>query len=160
MLVGIFTLTNMSAQESINYTDLSQAEVDKIVKSAWDVIKEFGPEYYRPGTSYTLSESIYESDGEYDCVSQNNGRKFLEILFPYDLHREMFEEWFLAAVFFWKDTKEPWKVTYGNGKSITFMKIPYKRMKLLKEHEIVPYQPDTVKMKKFKALRKETGLDY
>lgn len=160
MLAGIFTLTNMSAQESINYTDLPQAEVDKIVKSAWDVIKEFGPEYYRPETRYDLTEEPYEFDGKYDCVSQNNGRTYYAIFFSYDLHREMFEEAFLAAVFFWKDTKEPWKVTFGNGKSIIFMKIPYKRMKLLKEHEIVPYQPDTAKMKKFKTLRKETGLDY
>lgn len=145
-----------SDNESSNWTDMSKGKESYFVNKALELIKEYGPGYYRPNARFDIAENEYMQDGEYESVLQNNGRKYYIVGFFYDTQEEWFKDIFVASVRFWKDTEEPWNITFGNGKKILFLTEPYKASK--KKHEIVPFELDTLKMKRMERFMQRSRL--
>ncbi len=155
LIVGLcFSLNNVVAQSNgKNWTKMSKEKETYFVNKALELIKEFGPGYYRPNERYDIEEFEYKLDGKYDSVSQNNGRKYYTIGFFYDIQKEIFKNVFIASVRFWKDTEEPWNITFGNNQEVLFLTHPYKPTR--SKQEIVPFELDTLKMNEIKKIREE-----
>lgn len=145
-----------SDNESSNWTNMSKEKESYFVNKALELIKEYGPRYYRPNARFDIAENEYMQDVEYESVLQNNGRKYYIVGFFYDMQEERFKDIFVASVRFWKDTEEPWNITFGNGKKILFLTDPYRVSK--KKHEIVPFELDTFKMKRMEKYMKKSRL--
>lgn len=139
-----------------NWTDMSKETESRLVSKALELVKKYGPGYYRPEAKFDIVENEYSQDGKYEHVLQNNGRMYYIVSFLYDIHEEIFKSAFLASTRFWKDTEEPWNITFGNGQEVNFLIHPYKKEE--KAHKIVPFERDTLQMslmKKFMEERKK-----
>lgn len=157
-IVGLYLPTiHASAQldelTNQNWTDMSKKTESRLVNKALELVKEYGPGYYRPEAKFDIVENEFSQDGKYENVLQNNGRMYYIVSFLYDIHEEIFKSAFLASVRFWKDTEEPWSITFGNGQQVNFLMHPYKKGE--KAHKIVPFEQDTLRMNLMKKSMEE-----
>ncbi len=156
-LPTIHAAAQLDELKSRNWTDMSKETENRLINKALELVKKYGPGYYRPEAKFDIVENEYSLDGKYEHVLQNNGRMYYIVSFQYDIHEEIFKDMFLASVRFWKDTEEPWNITFGNGQEVNFLMHPYKKGE--KAHKIIPFERDTFQMrlmKKSMEKRKET----
>ncbi len=131
-------LENMNQEQRENY----------LIATSNEVIKTFGPDYYRDNQKPTISgpEKFCSGDKRTE-IAKNVGREYYIITYPYDKSKETLDFDFSSEVKIWKDTGEPLDVTFGNGHGKSFLFIPYKQQKMLDVNDKVPYQqaikPDT-----------------
>lgn len=125
-----------STQEEFDRADgVNRQVLDK----AYEAIRAFGPDYYRPEADYDIALRTYEQDGQYDSVSRNNGREYYFVTFTYDLNKERFKTLHLVAVSVWKDTGQPWHISFGNGQEMDFLTVPYEEARK-QPHTPVPLE--------------------
>ena len=122
---------------------------DYLVKCSREVIKHFGPGYYRefqkPEVSglHVLSDTIHS----YPELNRNLGRKYYTVIYPYDHSQEQLEWNYAAKVEIWDDGGEPKGALFGHGLGIHFGFGPYREWvkKGIQEDTIMPYEHYTIK---------------
>lgn len=119
--VVTFSLMGMSAQ-TVNLGKMNEKERNEyLVKLSKEVIKNFGPDYYRD-----LPPTIEEGKNDYLKGKDIEGREYYCVTFPYDKTKEILDFPYSAYVKIWKDTGEPFSVIFGNGWGRNFLQISYK----------------------------------
>lgn len=106
-----------------------------LVKKSIEVIKNFGPGYYREGAAPIISD--YTHSFFYDTkemltapeiepiLVKNNGRKYYEVICPYDTLTERLSWDFAAKIKIWEDDGQPIEVIFGNGIGVNFFARSY-----------------------------------
>ena len=150
LFVCAFSFLGMSAQ-TVNLGDMSEKSRNEyLVKLSKEVIKNFGPDYYRD-----LPPSIEEKKNDYLEGKDIEGREYYQVTFPYDRTKEILDFPYSAYVKIWKETGEPFVVIFGSGWGRNFLQVSYKEWveKGILETDKVKYQQ--VKYKKGEGLRVE-----
>lgn len=132
-----------------NFENMNQEQRENyLIETSKEVIKTFGPDYYRDNQQPVISgpEKFCSGDKRTE-ISKNVGREYYIVTFPYDKSKETLDFDFSSEVKIWKDTGEPLDITFGNGQGKSFLFISYKQQKMLDAENKVPYQqavkPDT-----------------
>lgn len=102
---------------------------DYLISLSEDVIRMFGPGYYRENVDVVVTEEVFDTDDKRRKISRNIGREYYEVTYSYDKSREVLDFDFSAKVRVWKDTGEPLEVIFGNGYGRNFFFKPYRRLK-------------------------------
>ena len=137
LFVCAFSFLGMSAQ-TINLGEMSEKSRNEyLVKLSKEVIKNFGPGYYRD-----LPPTIDEGKNDYLKGKDIEGREYYSVTFPYDKTKESLDWYYSACVKIWKDTGEPFIVIFGNGYGINFLQCSYKEWvkKGILETDQIKYQ--------------------
>ena len=144
-----FSLLGMSAQ-TVNLGEMSEKERNEyLVKLSKEVIKNFGPGYYRELTP-TIEETKNEIFKGKD-LGDIEGREYYRVTFPYDKTKEILDWPFSARVKIWKDTGEPFAVSFGNGYGKSFFHLSYKEwveVGIKKNDQVKYQQADTTNFRK------------
>ncbi len=135
-------------EEMVSPTSLSQMDSVKryeyLVKLAREVIKNFGPGYYREYKKPDISELRVFSDNnaQHPEIQRNVGRKYYTVTFLYDKTQERLEWDYAAQVSIWEDDGEPKDVMFGHNLGIDFAFRPYRQWvkEGIKDDDIMPYQ--------------------
>ena len=138
----IANLKQMNEQERHEY----------LVKKSKEVINNFGPGYFRENMAPIVSDdthTFYYNTNEMDVASEiepilkkNNGRKYYEVICPYDTLIERLSWDFAAKIRIWEDDGQPIEIFFGNGIGINFLSRPYDNWikEGIKDDEIIKYQ--------------------
>ena len=136
LIALLIPLCALQAQEK-DWSRMSTKEKqDYMVKLSYEIIKEFGPGYYRGNAPYIFEEDTYK--GGHGVTEKYNGRKLYIVKFLYDPSLERLEMDYLAKVGFLADTGEPSNVMFGCNLGKNFLKKPYKQQKA-EPHEPIPF---------------------
>lgn len=140
----VFILISMSSCLGVVIQDLGKLDKvqrDKyLVELSTQVIKKFGPGYYRNVTPI-ITEGTFESTDKRSEIKKNIGRKYYEVTYSYDKSKEILDFDFSAKVRIWKDNGEPCDVVFGNGHGKNFFFLSYKEQTDARAIiDIVPYQ--------------------
>lgn len=138
VLISMFSYFGAMAQD---LGKMNGVQRDKyLVDLSTQVIKKFGPDYYRNVTPI-ITEGVFESDDKRSEIKSNIGRKYYEVTYPYDKSKEVLDFDFSAKVRIWKDSGEPCEVVFGNGYGKNFFFLSYKEQTDTRAIiEVVPYQ--------------------
>lgn len=138
VLISMFSYFGAMAQD---LGKMNGVQRDKyLVDLSTQVIKKFGPDYYRNVTPI-ITEGVFESDDKRSEIKSNIGRKYYEVTYPYDKSKEVLDFDFSAKVRIWKDSGEPCEVVFGNGYGKNFFFLSYKEQTDARAIiEVVPYQ--------------------
>lgn len=138
ILISMFSYFGVMAQD---LGKLNKVQRDKyLVDLSTQVIKKFGPDYYRNVTPI-ITEGVFESDDKRSEIKNNIGRKYYEVTYSYDKSKEVLDFDFSAKVRIWKDNGEPCDVVFGNGYGKNFFFLSYKEQTDTRAIiEVVPYQ--------------------
>lgn len=120
--------------------DLSDSPYRELVEQSIEAIRLFGPDYLQTDCRYNVSLNAYQFDGAFDAVSQLNGKPYYAVMFFCDQGEHRLKMPFTAHVAIWEDTGKIWKITFGNGESITFLHRSYDEVKHDKDRRIVPWE--------------------
>lgn len=144
-----FSLLGMSAQ-TVDLGEMSEKERNEyLVKLSKEVIKNFGPGYYRELTP-TIEEKKNEIFKGKD-LGDIEGREYYRVTFPYDKTKEILDWPFSARVKIWKDTGEPFAVSFGNGYGKSFFHLSYKewvKVGIIEDDQVKYQQADTTNFRK------------
>lgn len=138
ILISMFSYFGVMTQD---LGKLNKVQRDKyLVDLSTQVIKKFGPDYYRNVTPI-ITEGVFESDDKRSEIKNNIGRKYYEVTYSYDKSKEVLDFDFSAKVRIWKDNGEPCDVVFGNGYGKNFFFLSYKEQTDTRAIiEVVPYQ--------------------
>lgn len=138
VLISMFSYFGAMAQD---LGKMNGVQRDKyLVDLSTQVIKKFGPDYYRNVTPI-ITEGVFESDDKRSEIKSNIGREYYEITYSYDKSKEVLDFDFSAKVRIWKDSGEPCDVVFGNGYGKNFFFLSYKEQTDTRAIiEVVPYQ--------------------
>ena len=135
---------NDTENGQVNYTaqlrDLADSPYKTLVEQSLEAIRIFGPDYLQSDCRYNVSLNPYRFDGEYNSVSLLNGKPYYAVMFLCDMDKHKLKMPFTAHVAIWKDSGKIWKITFGNGESISFVNRPYEEVRHDKDHRIVPWE--------------------
>lgn len=149
IVCAMFCINVMAQRVNLNTLDESNRN-DYLILLSKEVVKTFGPGYYRDYIVPIITEGVFTTNDKREDISKNIGRKFYEITYFYDKSKETLDFDFSAKVKVWKDTGEPLEVIFGNGYGRNFFFITYEE--LMKERamiEQVPYEQVKVQKAKF-----------
>lgn len=138
ILMSIFSCFGVFAQD---LEKMDEVQRDKyLINLSTQVIKKFGPDYYRNVTPI-ITEGTFESTDKRSEIKSNVGRKYYEVTYPYDKSKEVLDFDFSAKVRIWKDSGEPCEVVFGNGYGKNFLFLSYKEQTDARAIiDVVPYQ--------------------
>lgn len=107
-----------------------------LVETAKDIIKKYGPGYYREYKSPIIqTDTIPNRDNLSERDKKHVGRVFYKVHFPYDPCQDHLGTEYIASVTFWKDTGQPSSVFFACGfglflDSINNLRVPYQSIQL------------------------------
>lgn len=138
VLILMFSCFGAMAQD---LGKLDKVQRDKyLINLSTQVIKKFGPGYYRNVTP-VITEGVFGSDDKRSEIKRNVGRKYYEVTYSYDKSKETLDFDFSAKVRVWKDSGEPCDVIFGNGYGKNFFFLSYKEQTDARAViEVVPYR--------------------
>ncbi len=138
VLISMFSYFGAMAQD---LGKMNGVQRDKyLVDLSTQVIKKFGPDYYRNVTPI-ITEGVFESDDKRSEIKSNIGHEYYEVTYSYDKSKEVLDFDFSAKVRIWKDSGEPCDVVFGNGYGKNFFFLSYKEQTDTRAIiEVVPYQ--------------------
>lgn len=138
ILISIFSYFGVLAQD---LEKMDKVQRDKyLISLSTQVIKKFGPDYYR-NVAPIITEEIFESTDKRSEIKSNVGREYYEVTYPYDKSKEVLDFDFSAKVRIWKDSGEPCEVVFGNGYGKNFLFLSYKEQTDARAIiDVVPYQ--------------------
>lgn len=127
LIISILFCAGVMAQtKSLNEMNESLRN-DSLISIATQIIKTFGPGYYRANVAPLISEESFKSDDEREEVQKNVNRIYYVVTFPCDTTKEILDFNYSSKVKIWKDTGEPLEVIFGNGYGKNFLFQSYKR---------------------------------
>lgn len=138
ILMSVFSCFGVMAQD---LGKMDEVQRDKyLINLSTQVIKKFGPDYYRNVTP-TITEGTFESTDKRSEIKSNVGREYYEVTYPYDKSKEILDFDFSAKVRIWKNSGEPCDVIFGNGYGKNFFFLSYKEQTDARAIiDVVPYQ--------------------
>lgn len=138
ILISMFSYFGAMAQD---LGKMDRVQRDKyLVDLSTQVIKKFGPDYYR-NVVPVITEGVFESADKRSEIKNNVGRKYYEVTYSYDKSKELLDFDFSAKVRIWKDSGEPCEVIFGNGYGKNFFDLSYKEQTDARAIiEVIPYQ--------------------
>ena len=123
-----------------------------LVKKSKEIINNFGPGYYREDMAPVISDDthLFVYDANEMSIApeieplliKNNGRKYYEVVCPYDTLIERLSWDFAAKIKIWEDDGQPIEIIFGNGIGINFFSRPYDNWIKdgIRDDEIIKYQ--------------------
>ena len=147
--ISFFLLCSLASlalhAQNVNLKEMTEKKrYNYMVKQGKEVIKNFGPGYYREYKKPVISEpEVYKYPGENAPEKKkHDGKEYYTITFPYDKNKETLYWFYAACVQIWAETGEPKGVLFGNGWEKNFHSRTYKDWLKdgVKEEDITPYE--------------------